>query len=245
LETRQGKLIEALNRVEQFLSANASALDGVVTSTAHQEFSASRQRMAEHLTAQDEHQRGIRMGVMHIRALRRTLVEQHMRPIAILAKAQLPTGERSALRVPSLNRSFAAVVAAGGGMARAARNHEAIFLAAGFPVNFIEALDAATETLKQAITGKGASVGLRVKATGGLKAEAKAARTNLKLLDVRIRASVRDAGLLAQWRNIRRVVAAAAPGRTGIDITGEIGSAGAPPAPSGMTQTAQEAPAAA
>ena len=246
METQHGKLIEALNRVDQFLEKNGSAMEGVVTSTAHQEFTASRNRLVEHMTSQNEHQRGIRNGVITMRALRKRLVEQHMRPIAILARAQLPVGERSALTVPTNNRPFAAFVAAGAGMARAAKTHEAVFLAAGFPVDFIEALVAAADELNQGITSKGESVGLRAKATGGLAAEAKVARVNLKLLDVRIRGSVKDGALLAQWRNIRRVVAAATSARVlGDGVSGSIGRADASDGSSGSNPIPQEAPAAA
>jgi len=245
LETRHGKLIEALNRVEQFLEKNTSAMDGVVTSTAHQQFTASRQRLVEHMTSQNEHGRGVRNGVIDLRALRRTLIERHMRPIAILARAQLPAGEISALSLPTGNRQFVAYVAAGGGMARAARTHEAMFLAAGFPPDFIEALVAATAALARGITSKGESVGLRVKATGGLKAEAKVARTNLKLLDTRIRGSVKDGALLAQWRNIRRVVVAATSPRALDDAAGAIGGGAAADVSSRITPIPQEAPAAA
>jgi hypothetical protein len=245
MQTQHGKLIEALNRVEQFLDTNPSAMAGIVTSTAHQQFSASRQRLVEHMTSQNEHQRGIRTRVIALRLLRTQLIQQHMRPIAILAKAQLPVGERSALTVPSTNRSFVAFVAAGAGMARAARVHEATFLAAGFPADFIEALLGAAEALNQGITTKGESVGLRVKATGGLKAEARVARTNLKLLDTRIRGSVTDGALLAQWRNIRRVVLAATSPRALGDASGVVPRTDASNTSSEVTPTPQEVPAAA
>ena len=187
MQTKQGKLIEALNRVEQFLDKNGSAMEGVVTSTAHQQFTASRNRLVEHMTAQNEHARGIRNGVIAMRDLRDRLIQQHMRPIAILA----------------------------------------------------------TDALNQGVTSKGESVGLRVKATGGLKAEAKVARTNLKLLDTRIRGSVKDGALLAQWRNIRRVVVAATSPRALDDAAGAIGGGAAADVSSRITPIPQEAPAAA
>jgi len=73
MDTRHGKLIEALNRVEQFLDKNPSAMAGVITSTAHQQFTASRTRLVEHMTAQNEHERGIRNGVLDMRALWRNI----------------------------------------------------------------------------------------------------------------------------------------------------------------------------
>jgi hypothetical protein len=220
MRATHGKLIEALDRVEQFLADNESAMDGVVTSAAHEQFTASRLRMTEHMTAQNEHRRSIRRGVANMRTLRHHLVQRHMRPIAILARATLPgVGELDALTIPTGNRRFAEFVAAGTGMARAARAHEASFLEAGFPDDFILQLEAATEALREAIASKGNSLGLRVKATSGLQAEARVARTNLRILDVRIRASMTDEALLGQWRTIRRVVLTATQPRVLEDTT--------------------------
>ena len=57
------KLYEALERVEGFLETNRERMERAISFTAHRNFSASRERMREYMTAQDEHSRGIRVSV--------------------------------------------------------------------------------------------------------------------------------------------------------------------------------------
>jgi hypothetical protein len=210
MQFRQGKLVEALDRVEDFLEKNAELMDTIISSVTHQNFSASRARMEEHLTAQNEHTRGITATVGAKQSLRRRLVRKHMRPIAIIARAQLPEmQEFGALSAPPGRESDLALATAAVGMARAARVHQAAFLAAGFAPDFIEQLVAAAEALKGGISVKGQTSALRNAATAGLAQEAKVARTNLRLIDALVQASVTDGALLAEWRAVRRVAVAA------------------------------------
>jgi hypothetical protein len=210
LLTKQGKVIEALDRVEEFLVANREVVASAISSVAHQNFTASRDRMVEHMKVQNEHTRSIRSGSATKRALRDRLVRDHMQPISIVARAQLPTaGEFNALMVPLANRQFVGFVAAGYGMAKAAKVHEATFLAAGFDAGFIDQLVAATDALKQATAESSQKGALRVGATEGLKTESAIARYNLRLLDAFIRRAIKDRVVLAKWRTIRRVAAAA------------------------------------
>jgi hypothetical protein len=101
------------------------------------------------------------------------------------------------------------LVTAAMGMARAARVHQDAFFAAGFAPDFIEQLVAAAEALKAGISDRGQTTAARSAATAGLEEEARVARTNLRLIDALIRASVTDKALLAEWRGIRRVAVAA------------------------------------
>jgi hypothetical protein len=206
----QGKLVEALDRVEDFLEKNAELMSTIISSVAHQNFSASRARMEEHLTAQNEHTRGITSTVASKQTLRDRLVRKHMRPIAIIARAQLPeVQEFGALSDTRGTESDLALATAALGMSRAAKLHEATFIAAGLAPDFIAQLVAAAEALKAGITDKGQTAALRNAATAGLAQEARVARTNLRLIDTLIRASVTDKALLAEWRAIRRVAVAA------------------------------------
>ena len=210
MKTTQGKLLAALDHVERFLERNGETMGDVITSVAHQNFSACRTRMSEHVTAQNEHKRGIIDTVGAKRALRNRLIRRHMRLIAIIARAKLPDVEQfGALTVPPGNQQVAELVASALGMARAAKAHEATFVAAGLPADFIEKLVAAAESLKAGMTSKGEASVARVRATSGLKEEARIARTNLRLIDGAVRASVEDRKVLDEWRAIRRAAAAA------------------------------------
>jgi hypothetical protein len=210
MQAQHAKLIEALEQVESFLVQNRDRLESVITSVQHENFSASRNLMVEYMTAQNSSLRNTRATTALKRSFRNQLIAQHMRPIAIIARAQLPdSAELNALTVPVGTRKFVDLVAAGYGMAKAASVHQETFLAAGLPQDFIEQLVKAADALKQAITEKGNTIGLRAKATEGLAKEARNARTSLRLLDTLIRAVVRDSTILAQWRTIRRGAVAA------------------------------------
>jgi hypothetical protein len=218
-------VIEALDRVEEFLVANRETVASAISSVAHQNFTASRDRMVEHMKVQNEHTRSLRSGAATKRALRDRLVQDHMRPISIVARAQLPTvGEFNALMLPLANKQFVAFVAAGYGMAKAAKVHEATFLAAGFDATFIDQLVAATDALKQATAESSQKGALRVGATEGLKTESAIARYNLRLLDAFIRRAIKDRVVLAQWRTIRRVAAAATAPKEVDEPSGSAGN---------------------
>ena len=164
MQKHHTKLIEALERVEGFLDTNQGVMASVITSKAHQNFTASRERMVEHMKAQEEHTRGIRRTVATKQRLAVRVIRAHMRPIAVVARKQLPTvGEFAALKLPARRGAVDRLVAAGLGMARAAKLHEETFLEAGLPVDFIEKLTAAADALSQAITAKGQTEGLRVR----------------------------------------------------------------------------------
>ena len=211
MQKHHTKLIEALERVEGFLDTNQGVMASVITSKAHQNFTASRERMVEHMKAQDEHTRGIRRTVATKQRLAVRVIRAHMRPITIVARKQLPTaGEFGALRVPGRRGRLVALVAAGHGMARAAKLHEATFLEAGLPADFIERLAAATDALSEAITAKGETEALRVRATSGLRKEGRVASFALRLIDTMVRSAIEtDNVLLDEWTKVSRVAAAA------------------------------------
>src|SRR5688572_29117084 len=74
METQYAKLIEALNRVNSFLAENGDVMGGVITSTAHQNFSAIRGRMVDHMRAQSTHSRSARHSAHTKRRLRDRLI---------------------------------------------------------------------------------------------------------------------------------------------------------------------------
>lgn len=251
MQKQDAKVIEALDRVEGFLDKNRTELTSAITSTAHENFSASRGRMNENMAAQEQHTRGIRATGAVTRRLAARLVRKHMRPISIVARRQLPTvGEFQALTLPRRRKHFLALAAAGIGMARVGKQHEAIFLAAGLPADFIDQLEKASQALKQSVTDKGAIKALRVKATIGLRKEGRAAMYSLRLLDSLVRGELeQDNPLLDEWTNVSRVAVAAVTPRSLDDepepSPEQAAGAGTTPAPGGNTIQLQEVQAAA
>ena len=114
MENRQRKLIEAMDRVEEFLESNHGLMEGVISSTAHGYFSATRERMLAHMTAQETFARVFQQGVARKHALREQLIREHLQPIAAVAAGVLPNArEVPAFRVPKFGRPFLELVAVG------------------------------------------------------------------------------------------------------------------------------------
>ena len=201
---------------------------------AHRHLAASRERMAQHVTAQESWTREHLDGVAAKQALREVLVRDHIRPIAAIGRSLLPeVGELRALRVPDGRGSYVALVAAAYGLAEVAKKHEAALVAAGRPTGFIEELVAATDALRDAQNATRQVKAQRVKATAQLGEEAKVARRGLDLVDTLVRANAKgNRALLARWTHIRRVasgstaavdqpVAPAAPAVAEVDRSAE------------------------
>ena len=216
MQKQDAKRIEALDRVEGFLDKSRDSLTTAITSTAHENFSASRGRMIENMIAQEEHTRGIRSAGGVSRRLASRLLRKHMRPISVVARKQLPEVEEfRALTLPKRRKHFLALAAAGIGMARAAKKHEATFIAAGLPADFIDQLEKASQALQQSVADKGAIKALRVTATRGLRNEGRAAMYALRLLDTLVRGELDPNNpLLDEWANVSRVAVAAVTPRS-------------------------------
>ena len=256
MRRKQEQLIQALERVEQFLESHPEISDAVLTSAAQEMFSASRTRLTQHMRLQDAFARALRNNTGVKRVLRDDLVREHLRPISIVGRTRLPdAGEGAMFRLPPNKTSFLGVVAAGYGMAEAAKVHEQTFLAAGLPVDFIARLIAATDLLKGALDTKGATNALRVQATAGLQKEGRVARNALRVLDALVRAAVKqDNALLDRWVAVSRVARTAVlrpgvdddvPGGTTDPSGSSPGGDDAPTSPGGITPLPTEASAAA
>ncbi len=130
-----------------------------------------------------------------------------MRPVALMARSVLKVDPvPAAFLLPSRNGRSSAIIAAGYGMAEAAKDHEAALSAAGLRPDFIVALVGATDALRDAVNAKAQTIALRMEATAGLRQDAREARRYLRALDAMVRAVIgSEEGLLARWLKVRRV----------------------------------------
>ena len=205
-------LIQALDRVEDYLTQHPDAMQGVVNAEAHQYLSASRDRMVERMKAQNAFDRVARSGTVTTETLREQLLREHMRPISVVAQSRLSTvGELGTLTLSARKARLGSLVSAGYGMAEAARKYEQTFLTAGLPPDFIARLLATTEALREAMNAQSQLRAQRVQATTGITEEARIARGALRVLDVLVRARVREKEVLARWRQLRRVTVRSTP----------------------------------
>jgi hypothetical protein len=198
--------METFIQVEEFLDRNREIVERAVTPQARRSFSERQARMVGHVKEQDAYNRIARSSSPTKQALRNRLIRSHMQPLALLATTGIAGVEPTSFAVPSRKRPFVDFVAAGHGMATAAKAHEAAFVDRGLRSGFIERLVAATDELNDAIKEKGQTKALRMKATAGLKAEAHAALVALRLIDFQITAAIEhDASLLAEWVSVSHV----------------------------------------
>jgi hypothetical protein len=208
MEAYQGNLLQSLRAVEEFLTSNADRLGGGVVNTG------ARRKLTETLAALDAHvaeQAGSTIRAQgttrRTRALRRTLVRDHMAPVARMAQAELPpVPERDALRAPRPNWSIERLHAAAHGMAEATAPHRAEFVEAGLSEDFIEALTAAADALVRSVSDRAQSRGRVSGATKGLRTSLSAGRKLVGVLDALVaRTLTVDPALLASWKRVKRV----------------------------------------
>jgi hypothetical protein len=252
MKSREAQLIDTLTRVAEFLEKNHAVVDGVIPLAARENFFKARARVTQHMRLQDAFTRGLHTNVGAKRVLRDDLIREHLLPISVVARTCLPAaGENSAFRLPKATRKFLVYVAAGYGMAEAAKPHEPTLLAAGLPADFIARLVAATELLDRSLSAKGETVSLRAEATAGLTKDGRAARRALRILDVLVRAAIKeDNTLLDRWANASRVAKVAVsatpvgeepPGGSLPPSDGSSGGDDAPGSSGGITPSLPEA----
>jgi hypothetical protein len=207
MQAKQKQAIETYQRVQDFLTAHPppespgylaqkKALDGVVAT------------LDDHSVNQAMGRRLSRAEVARQRALRKALRQQHLAPIAQIARATLSDapGIEKALKMPPSDISPLKLVAEANAMRSAAALYQPQFIEAGRPADFLEQLDAAAEALRQALLGKARNVGRQVGAGAGIDREIKRGRRAIEVIDTIVTAAFRDdQNVLATWRSAKRV----------------------------------------
>jgi hypothetical protein len=211
---RQRQAIEAYQRVQAFLNDHPPpespgyvkqkrSFDGVVA------------RLVDHAANQVTGRRMRRAEVARQVAVRRTLREEHLGPIAQIARATLADapGIDKALRMPDYYIGPLKLVAEARAMRAAAELYEAQFVRAGQPDDFLERLDRATDALRQSVLSTSRELGRQVGATAGLEMEIRRGRQLVDIIDTIVRDAFYDnKALLAEWRSAKRVRAVASGG---------------------------------
>jgi hypothetical protein len=228
----QKTAIERLHRVQEFLAVHPppespgyvgqkKILDEVVLG------------LKEHSIDQAVGRRLTRGEVATQRALRRSLREHHLTPIAQIARVSLADapGIEKALRLPGFNITPVKLLAEASAMRTAAARNEARFVEAGMPADFLQQLDAAVETISQSMLGKARSLGRQVGGRAGIEKEIKRGRQALAGLDAIVRRAFRDqSDVLEKWRSAKRL--RGMPGGNGAptDVAPDIAPAASAPA---------------
>ena len=209
METRQQRVMDAFGRVRTFLDEHPAT--GVLTYASAQEMLddvlgklrglASTQYRGQELGRAEARRQAEQIAL---------LVDQHIRPIVTIARAQIEphsdVGLPAALRMPKLPINPSRVLTVCDGMMEAAQAHEALFVAHGLPADFLAQFAAARASLERLTGGRTVQVGARVAARAGLRVQLRRGRRAVERLDALVRASYRnDPGVLAAWRIAKRV----------------------------------------
>jgi hypothetical protein len=203
MQAKEVAVLEALQRTQRFLDTHADIVGNVNASAARRNIDANITVLAAYAVTQDRSARGGRGETARQRSMRSALRFEHMRPIAEIAKRELPNlPEFTALRMPPRKASSTRLVSLAGGMADAATPHTQVLLDGGLLDGFIERLRAAADELSRSLAGRTDHVSARVGSSAGLGAQAKKGRSELRVLNSLVKPKLgNDVPLNAEWRN--------------------------------------------
>jgi hypothetical protein len=165
-------------------------------------------RLAQYVIDQEHEARAGISGTVTVQQLRFELWQNYLVPIASMARSVVAiTPELAvALRVPRPNADEEKVLASASAIAKIGEAHKEVLVQHGLPTHFVEELRAGTATLQAAIDERRQAKGRRVGATKAIAAEIKTGRLVVQALDIAITRVLRaQPGLLAEWRNTKRV----------------------------------------
>ncbi len=207
MQSKQKQVMESFQRVQDFLGAHPAPagssygppkemLDEVVA------------KLSGHNAEQVAGRRLSRASTQRQKSLRRALREQHLSPIAAIAKATLSDapGIEKALNLPPANISTARLIAEAQGIRVAIVQYEPVFVRNGRPADFLAQLDARIEELRQSRLGGAREVGRFVGAKQGIGKEIRRGRDAVRMLDAIVRSAFFGSpDVLGKWRIAMRV----------------------------------------
>ncbi len=233
-------VLNTLQRVQRFMDTNDGVLGSVNDSGYRHVLDDVVTTLKEHAVNQNASQQAGQGETARQRALRSALRQNHMRPIATIALAELPqVPEFVSLRMPANNATPQRLIAAAGAMAAAARKYESTFTAGGLAPDFVAQLQAAADAVDESVTNRGTTTTTQHAATAGLSASAKRGRAAVRVLDSLVRPQLAgNAALLAQWNTAKRFSGKTPPVPTTTFEAAAIGTTAAEPSASSATPAA-------
>ena len=215
MQTEQGNVLASLRNVKKFLEENASKLDAVVKTSHPQKLDDAILALSSHTAQQSGSTLAAQGATQKQRQLRAVLLRDHMRPIARIARLELPeTPELAPLRMPDGRPSAERLLSAVQGMAETATAHAAVFTGAGLPADFVTQLTTVADAMIATKQVHAQSQGKRRGATTGLKGTLSNARRVVHVIDAFVTTALQDdPALLDNWNGVKRVQ------RTGVRTT--------------------------
>ena len=207
MQARQKQVVEAYERVQDFLAANPAPA-GTSYGAPKELLDEVVKRLTEHRTDQVAGGRLRRGETKRTKALRASLRDLHLSPISKIARATLADapGIEKALRMPAPQLSATKLIDEAKGMRDAAARYADVFVRNGRPEDFLARLDAAAEELRQSVLGKARYAGRRVGARAGLGQEIQRGRSAVQMLDAIVTtAFAQNMEVRAKWRIAKRI----------------------------------------
>lgn len=205
METKQEQTLKSLRAIQHFLDMNAQTIPAVVNTGAKRELD----EVVAQLVSYVRHQSGCRtesLGETQKQyALRHALLQNHMAPIAAIARLHADDHPTLApFRLPRRTMSSERLAQSAYDMAQAAAPRAERFVAMGLPADFIARLTAAADAVVASVGERTDRWGQRTGATSGLKATLQHARRLVRVLDTFTRIAVsNDPTLLTNWNFVR------------------------------------------
>ena len=209
METRQRQVVEAFQRVRTFLDEHPAT--GTLSYTSALAMLDDVIEKVRSLASMEYRGREVSRAETRRQAEQlRVLVDEHIRPIVTIARAQIESqsdvGLPAGLRMPSLPLNPSKAVTVCDGMLEAARPHEVLFVANGLPADFLAQFANARNELERLTGGRATQVGAHKAARSGLPVQMVRGRRAVERVDAIVRASYRrDPGVLGAWRSAKRV----------------------------------------
>ena len=209
MNVRQKQVMDSYVRVQAFLDAHPTT--GTLTyANAREMLDDVQQRVRAYAGAQFEGRDGSRIALRRQEDWVSQLLEDFMRPIVTIARAQIgatsEVGLPDGLRMPTTPQGPTKLLARCDGMIAAARPFEAVFVANGMPADFLAQFAAARNGLERAMGARATQVVTHVAARTGLRAGLILGRRAVDRLDAIVRSSFRrDPAVLIAWRMAKRV----------------------------------------
>ena len=238
MNAQQIRKFDMLRRVQQFLDEFAAKLFGATAPAARQALDQLVEDMRVNEAEQASNTLNAKSQTAAQAVLRQKLVQDHMRPVALIAAAHLrDVPEFKALQVPKVDVKAAVLVQDANAMAEAAKPYQKVFVGNGRPATFVDDLVAAAAAVRASIDARGKSIATKAAARDGLKATATRAHSVLRFLDAQVKsAAADDAKTLAAWSSAKRI----GRGKV-VPIEATIPPSTTPPAPAPATTEAKAA----
>lgn len=204
MRARQAVKARKLFVVSGFLHDNAERLPRTCGGPLLREFDDVLAELRASVVDQEALRRNAMSETQTYHALRKDLILQHMKPIAVAAYVRIGNCEESTpFKVPRHNLPSALLFGAAHGMAHVAEEHKDIFVGAGLPPDFADRLREAAWATQAAWDRRSRARGSKSGSTVGIDDALRRASGLVELLSVFVRQDAGDnTALFAEWSTL-------------------------------------------